>query len=136
MKTYTVTPCRILDTRNPGAGGRLPANACRPVDVIGALSAQGGAASCGIPSTATGVHLNIIAVNPTGPGYLTMYPYGSSPPLASVLNFLAGQTIANGVLLPICDPAATTCTRDLLVQTGPSATHIVIDVTGYVAPAP
>jgi hypothetical protein len=135
-KTYTVTPCRILDTRTAGAGGPIGANACRPVHVVGALSFQGGASTCGIPANAIGVHINVVAVSPPFAGHLTVYPYGSSLPLASVLNFSPGQTVANGVLIPICDPNVSMCSQDLLVQTGPSSTHAVIDVTGYVAPAP
>ena len=34
-------------------------------------------------------------VVPIGPGYLTVYPCAAGLPLASNLNFAAGQTVAN-----------------------------------------
>jgi hypothetical protein len=52
------------------------------------------------------------------------------------LNFAAGQTIANGVLVPICDDdVITICSADFTITMGPASAHIVIDVTGYLRPA-
>jgi glucose/arabinose dehydrogenase len=133
-KTFTVPPCRVLDTRNPGGGGVLAGNACRNVRVTGSGLNQGAASTCGVPTTATGVHVNVVAVGPTMFGHLTVFPFGWSPPLASTINFTPGQNVANGILLPICDEAAgSTCMSDLVLQAGPSASHVVIDVTGYTA---
>jgi hypothetical protein len=102
------------------------------------INGQGGAASCGIPPEATGVFANVAAVLPQGSAmsnYLTVHPYGESRPLASAVNYLSGVTaLANGMLVPLCDPAAATCDYDLNVynHTG-LAVHLVIDVTGYLA---
>jgi hypothetical protein len=58
-------------------------------------------------------------------------------PLASTLNFSVGQTIANGVLIPICDEdVIATCDADFTVTMGPASADIVIDVTGYLRPTP
>jgi hypothetical protein len=136
-KTFTVPPCRVLDTRNSGGGGMLTANACRTLRVTGTGLGQGGASTCGVPTTATGVHVNVTAVGPTTFGHLTVFPFGWSPPLASMLNFAPGQVVANGVLAPICDEAlGGACPSDLVIQTGPSGTHLVVDVTGYIVPSP
>ena len=134
--TFTVSPCRVLDTRISSPVGPIPANGTRNILVAGSLagSGQGGASDCGVPDPgATGVFINVVAVNAAGPGHLTVYPFGSSLPLASTLNFTTGQTIANGVLVPICTPSAS-CTLDLSITMGPSGAHVVIDVTGYLAP--
>jgi len=132
-KTFTVPPCRIVDTRV--AGGVIPGNTSRSFLAAGALSGQGGASNCNIPrGAAKGVYLNVVAVWPSGPGYLTMYPASSEQPLASTLNFGAGQTIANGVLVPICDPTMGSCPFDITVYMGQSSSHVVIDVSGYVGP--
>src|SRR4030095_5759661 len=72
-KTFTVPPCRVLDTRISGGGGTLAANACRTVRVTGSGLAQGGAAACGVPATATAVHVNVVAVSPAAPGYLSVF---------------------------------------------------------------
>ena len=136
LKTFTVLPCRVVDTRV--AGGVIPAGGSRTFHVAGPLSGQGGASDCQVPfPQARGVHINVVVVGPSGNGHLTVYPYPLSLPLASTLNFSAGQTIANGVLVPICDEAAADCTPgDITVTMGPAGSHIVIDVTGYVRPLP
>src|SRR5206468_2495338 len=93
--TATVTPARILDTRN-GTGG-----------VNGAV---GGAQSISVQATgvggipATGVSavvLNVTVVTPTSGGYLTVYPAGAALPLASNLNFAATQTVPNLVVAKV-----------------------------------
>ena len=137
--TFTVPPCRVLDTRLSTPLGPLPANGTRNILVAGDLTAggtvnQGGATNCGVPDPgATGVFINVVAVNAGGPGHLTIYPFGTSLPLASALNFTTGQTIANGVLVPICTPAAS-CIFDLSITMGPAGAHVVIDITGYLLP--
>ncbi len=149
QKVYTVSPCRVVDTRGADpqlstfSGDRLAPGETVSFYVTGNLiNGQGGAASCGIPPEATGVFANVVAVRPQGSAisnYLTVYPYGESGPLASTVNYPADITaLANGVLVPLCDPAAATCDYDLDVynHTG-LAVHLVIDVTGYLAaPAP
>ncbi len=133
-KTYTVTPCRVLDTRSSTPPGPIPGSGARSISVAGSLAGlgQGGAADCGVPSRATGVYINVVAVGAAGPGHLTVYPFGSSLPLASTLNFTTGQTVANGVLVPVCMPFAS-CAAELTIQMGPAAAHVVVDVTGYLA---
>ncbi len=133
-RTHTVTPCRVLDTRVSTTPGPIPGGSARSLSVGGSLAGlgQGGAADCGVPAGATGVFVNVVAVGAAGPGHLTVYPSGSALPLASTINFSTGDTVANGVLVPICLPAAA-CPSDLTIQMGPAAAHVVIDVTGYLA---
>jgi hypothetical protein len=133
-KTYTVPPCRVLDTRLSSPPGPIAGAAARDVRVVGPLGGlQGGAADCGVPVGATSVFINVVAVGGGGPGHLTAYPSGSALPLASTLNFSTGDTVANGVLIPVCTPYAS-CAADVTIQMGPAAAHLVIDVTGYVGP--
>jgi hypothetical protein len=136
LKTFTVPPCRVVDTRV--AGGVIPGGGSRNFHVAGLLSGQGGAGDCQVPfPQAKGVHINLVAVGPDGHGHLTVYPYPLSLPLASTLNFSPGQTIANGVLVPICDMTTANCDGgDVTVTMGPASAHIVIDVTGYLQPPP
>jgi subtilisin len=134
-KTFTVTPCRLVDTRI--AGGPIPANGFRSFLASGPLSGQGGASTCMVPlGPGKAVHINVVAVTPSGPGHLTIHPYPSPLPLASTINFSSGQTIANGVLIAICDRSTTSCSFDFTVTMGPAAADVVIDVTGYLGPKP
>jgi len=133
FKNFTVTPCRLVDTRL--AGGAIPANGFRSFLATGALGGQGGVANCNIPSAfAKAVYINVVAVGPAGPGHLTVHPYPSPVPIASTLNFSTGQTIANGVMVPICDANTSVCAADFTVTMGPAAAHLVIDISGYLGP--
>jgi hypothetical protein len=132
---YTpVAPCRIVDTRV--AGGPIAANTQRSFQVTGStgFDAQGGnLAGCAIPSGATAVMANLVAVSPAGAGNLRAWPFGQAVPFAAVINYAAvpGLAIANGLTLPICDPAVSVCSLDLAVQADVSATHLVVDVYGF-----
>ncbi len=140
-----VTPCRIIDTRLTAAGALVPGGA-RSFVVSGSsatlFGAQGGSATgCGIPTgAAVSAFVNFVAVSPSGAGNLRTWAYSAAPPpppLAAILNYasISGLAIANGVTAPLCDPLATTCTYDILVQAFGSDTHVVADVMGYFRPA-
>ena len=131
-----VAPCRIVNT--VATATPLAANTSRNFYVNGnaaaVFEAQGGVAGgCGIPDSATAVEMNFIAVGPAGAGDLRAFPFGSSVPNASVINYanLPGLNIANGIAQPVCDASATTCSFDLIVQADVSATHVIVDVVGY-----
>ncbi len=132
---YTpVPPCRIIDTRL--AGGPIVPGTPRTFHVTGTtgFDTQGGhAGGCGIPAGATGAMLNFVAVSPAGPGDLRAWPFGEAVPLASIINYAAvsGLNLANGAVVRLCDPAATTCTFDLSVQADVSAADLVVDVMGF-----
>ena len=139
---YTpVTPCRVFDTRT--AGGALAPGVPRSLVVAGSerFEAQGGkAGGCGVPlGPATAVVLNLVAVAPHGSGNLRAWAANDpapAPPLASALNFSSVPglyALANGLDLPICDPAAvgSVCSSDLLLEANGSSTDVVGDVFGY-----
>ena len=76
---------------------------------------QGGTAGgCGVPTDATVAMINFVAVAPNGPGNVTGASFPNAMPSAgSIINYqqLTPQlNIANGVLFPICDGDALTCT--------------------------
>jgi hypothetical protein len=83
---------------------------------------------CGIPSTARAVAANVTVTRPTaGPGFFAVYAAGTSQPLVSTVNFVAGQTRAANAVLPLGAGG------DIAVFCGqPSGTaDAVIDVNGY-----
>ena len=95
------------------------------------FSFQGGNdGPCGIPfNVAVAVAMNITATGATGLGYLTAWALASNQPLASILNYTAGQNIANAAIVPVLPGTGV----DFNVYAGQSTTHIVIDVLGYFA---
>jgi ELWxxDGT repeat protein len=121
---YTVTPCRLADTRNPpgpSGGPALGAQAIRTFPVTGG--------ACGVPSTAVAVSVNLAAVEAAAAGYLTLFGSGApGPPLVSTVNFSSGQTRANNAVVPL----ATDGTGTVRVKNGSAgAVHFVLDVNGY-----
>jgi hypothetical protein len=118
---YTVTPCRVFDTREaagPWGGPRLAAGSERMFTVGG---------RCGIPATARAVSVNVTVTEPTDFGFLVLFPGGGPPPLASAINFRPGQTRANNAIVTL-GPGG-----DLVVRTGMASGGVqaILDVSGY-----
>lgn len=135
-----VNPCRIVDTRL-AAAGMLVGGTTRTFDVVGPntnYASQGGTASgCGIPGFAANagkvqaVAVNVVAVNPTGEGFLMVWPSDQAAPLASTLNFqklVPSMSIANGVIVPVRQDAQG---GDIKIAAGVASTDVVVDITGY-----
>lgn len=115
---YTLSPCRVIDTRQAGEGPALAAGGTRIVTMIG---------RCGIPSTATSIALNVTVTQPTALGHLTVYPAGNPLPSSSTINYRAGQTRANNAVVPLGAGGAIAVSSGQISGT----THFVIDVNGF-----
>jgi YVTN family beta-propeller protein len=112
-------PVRVLDTRN-GTGGYDA-----PVGPGGTISLQLTGAD-GVPATGvTAVVLNVTATDPTASSYVTVYPDGETRPTASNLNFTAGQTIPNLVIVPVGADG------DIDFYNNTGSTDLVADLAGY-----
>jgi hypothetical protein len=123
LSFYTLTPCRLLDTRQafgPYGGPALPPLRQRVVVATG---------RCGIPASARAISANVTVVGAPGPGHLTFFPGNAAPGLTSTVNFRAGQTRSNNAVLML----ASSGSGALGVQSGTAAgsTHVLIDVNGY-----
>jgi N-acetylneuraminic acid mutarotase len=121
---HTVTPCRVVDTRNPDGptgGPVLAGGSTRAFPVTGG--------ACGIPATALAVSVNLTAVGAVANGYLTLFPGDApGPPLASHVNFAAGVTRANNAVAALAGDGTGT----IKVRNGSvGAVHFVLDVNGY-----
>jgi hypothetical protein len=90
-------PVRVLDTRHSIGAPTKPLGANSTLNL--AVSGHNGVPSTGV----TAVVLNVTVVNSTTGGYVTAYPDGRARPATSSLNFVAGQTIANVVTVPVID---------------------------------
>lgn len=119
---YTVTPCRVVDTRDPEGprGGPILASG-----VPRLFTVEG---ECEIPSTASSVSVNITVVSPTAAGHLTLYPGGQTPPQTSTINFGAGQARANNAILPLSADGVISARPVVL---GNGKVHLIIDINGY-----
>jgi hypothetical protein len=125
-----VTPCRIVDTRV--VGGMIPTDGVRDFNSSGTdFLAQGGSETdCGIPADVAAVIMNVTVVDSTRMGYLTVFPYGLTRPLASALNYLAGEIKGNELI-----------SRQTMGQPfdfsiyANGETHVVVDVAGYFSAA-
>lgn len=119
-----LTPCRLIDTRQPANAPAIAAGSTRTFTVQGA---------CGVPAGAKAAALNITAFNPTHSGHLRVFPSDIALPNASTLNFQASTVIANGAIVPLA-----TATPDLSIfaflSNAGGSTHVIVDVTGYFAP--
>jgi len=110
----TLTPTRILDTRTTGT--RITTTPTR-LRVTGRNT---------LPSTGVAaVALNVTATQPTGTGFVTVYPCGT-PPNTSNLNITLGQDIPNAVIAPL-----STSGDICIIASVP--THLIIDLSAWFA---
>jgi flagellar basal body rod protein FlgF len=84
-----------------------------------------------IPAGATAAVLNVTAVNPAGPGFLSVYPEGNARPLASNVNYV-GKAVANRVVVPLSTTGGSL--GQITVYSSQSA-DVVVDVSGYFSAA-
>lgn len=117
---YALTPCRVVDTRNPVAtnGGPALTTATRDFQVRG---------NCGVPLTAKAVIINVTVTGATTGSWITLWPSGGSKPWVSAINFDATTpALANGAFV-----ALSANTNDLSVSNAVGSVHCIIDVSGY-----
>lgn len=135
-----LTPARLADTRCaaspqpgfcsaenlPGANSQLGSVQPGTGGILGvAVRGQGGVAM----GSAAAV-LNVTVTNTSGPGFLTAFPEGSQPPLASNLDWVAGQTTSNRVIVPVGGDGKVDFFNGAV---GP--VDVVVDVVGYFSDA-
>lgn len=114
----SVPPFRILDTRPSQTLGPGWATDFQVTGVAGS----------GIP--ASGVQaalLNVTVTNTTRNSYLSIYPEQSGPGTTSNLNWSAGQTVANLVVVPLSVNGRATAYNNA------GTADVIVDVAGYVS---
>ncbi|MBI5090008.1 MAG: putative Ig domain-containing protein, partial [Actinobacteria bacterium] len=110
-----VSPVRVLDTRTTT---KLDAGSVLELPVT---------AEWGVDAGATSVVVNVTATEPETDGFVTVYPCGTAMPLASAVNFEAGETVPNLVVVPI-GADRRVCLYSM------SRTHLVVDLNGFHSP--
>src|SRR5829696_7087168 len=84
-----IVPCRLFDTRaDQSVGSRTS-----PLNTQDTFTQQvtGTNGNCTIPAAATAVALNVTTDRATGDSFLTLWPADTARPLASNLNWVAGD---------------------------------------------
>ena len=122
-----LTPARLLDSRPSAA---QPAddgvNTARAAGSVTTLQVAGRGGVLGGATTAV---LNVTAVSPAGGGYLTVYPCDATRPNTSNLNYVAGVTRANLVVVKV--PTSGPNAGKVCIFTS-QVTHLLADVVGQV----
>jgi len=114
-----VTPARLMDTRQ-GLGGLVLAPHERR-DLV--VQRQGG-----LPDAAIGaVALNVTVTEPSQAGFLTVWPSDVDRPLASSLNFVAGKTTPNAVVVGVGSGGR------ISIYNSAGNTQVIVDVAGWFA---
>ena len=123
LEFYTVTPCRMVDTRNaagPLGGPALQAGATR-IFVVASV--------CSVPSAAKALSVNVTVAQPAAAGDLRLLP-GNLPtlPLVSSISFAAGQVRANNAVVLLASDGS----GSIQVKTDSAGSvHFILDVNGY-----
>jgi uncharacterized repeat protein (TIGR03803 family) len=126
VQFVTLTPCRVVDTRN------APGPFCGPP--IGGLSFRSFPLSmsgnpCGIPASAVAYSLNVTLIPGPKLGYLTIWPAGEGQPVVSTMNSPDGRVKANAAIIPAGTPSGSV---SVYVT---DTTNVVLDIDGYFTPS-
>jgi hypothetical protein len=120
----SLSPTRLLDTRDGTGAARAP------VGALGSIAVQI-TGRPGVPAEVSAVVVNVTVTSPTQGGYITAYADGADRPTASNLNFVAGQTIPNLVVVPV---GANGGIR--LFDGSGGTVHLIADIAGYYLAGP
>lgn len=108
-----IPPERLFDTRQASDTTQLIAGQTRAIGV-GHLGGEQVKAAA----------LNLTIVNPAGTGFLSVFPCDSAVPATSIVNFGAGETVANSVNI------ATAADESVCFRSS-ADTELVVDATGW-----
>ena len=121
----SVDPTRLLDTRVGNGIGQWPVPGDSWISVQ--VTARGDVPAIDVAAVVT----NVTVTAPAASGFITVYPYGSSEPTASNLNFTAGQTIPNLAAVKVGGNG-----RISLTNNSPGNVDLIADIAGYFLGSP
>ena len=116
LALYTVTPCRVADTRFPTGSPAFE----------GTTTAHIAGGSCTVPSAARAFVVNATVVPVQSLGWLTLWPDAVTQPGASTLNAYDGAVTSNMAIVPTTD--------GILGAYAANPTYLILDLSGYFAP--
>ena len=118
---YTITPCRVADTRDPpGPFGGPPLTPA--ADRLFAVAGR-----CGIPTDASAVAFNFTVTQSAASGDIQVYPAGVPLPVPATIFYRAGRTLAKNGILAL----GTGGSIGTHVTQAVGTVDLIIDATGY-----
>jgi len=123
--TVSITPCRLVDTR-PGGSNVGPRSTPLGQGESFNVRATGRSTNCQIPVAATSVMMNVTVVNGNANSYLTVWPFGSSRPTASNLNWRAGDGATPNFVNSAIGPVGLISFYNFA-----GTVDVIVDVTAY-----
>jgi hypothetical protein len=115
LEFSSVTPCRLVDTRQTG----VPIQGGTSQNFI--IPQLGG---CGIPTSAQAYSLNVTVVPHGALGFLTIWPAGLAQPGVSTMNSRDGRTKAEAAIVQAG-------TNDAVSIYASDTTDVILDISGY-----
>lgn len=109
-----ISPTRVLDTRTAGI----------PLYSGGSRSLDTG----GVVGPAAAIVANVTSIKSLGDGFVTAFPSSTERPLASTLNYVRDETVANMAIVATSTVGASVYANRL--------TQLVVDVTGWFTGTP
>lgn len=121
---FLTVPLRAYDSRIAPAT-KMAAGETRVV-ALGTGKDSANSTAIAVPPGATAAIVTVTATETGGPGYLTVYSAAITTPATSNVNFFdVGATV--GVNTQVAVDAA----GQIKITAGPAATHVLVDVVGY-----
>ena len=115
LQFSSVTPCRLIDTRQTGQPIQGGTSQNFAIPQLG---------GCNIPTSASAYSLNVTVVPQGSLGYLTVWPAGLAQPGISTMNSRDGRTKAEAVIVQAG-------TNDSISIYASNTTNVILDVNGY-----
>jgi hypothetical protein len=116
LSLYTLTPCRIEDTRLPAGNPAF----------TGTIAVTALGVPCGVPPQASALVFNATVVPSGSLGYLSLWANGGAQPVVSTLNSLDGSVMSNMAVVPT--------TNGLVNAFAAGTTYLILDISGYFSP--
>ncbi len=116
-----LSPCRLADTRGNGFGGAFGPPSMAP-SAPRDFSVGG---NCGVPADAQAVSFNFTVARTQALGWMTAYPQGTPWGGTSILNYVAGQIVANNAIVPLG------ATGQITAEVRGGQADLIIDINGY-----
>jgi hypothetical protein len=124
LSYYTVTPCRIIDTRSAAGAFGGPA-------LNGTVRSFKIAGNCGVPTSAKAILVNVAAINAPAAGEVALYPGNMTlAPATRTISFNAGQVLSNNAVVGLATDGSGTMDALARFPDG-SQVNVAVDIYGY-----
>jgi hypothetical protein len=121
MDFFTLTPCRLIDTRGPHGALGGPALDTGDTRVFAVANA------CGVPLAARALSVSFAATGSTAPGNIRLFPSDAPLPLTSSINYTSGATRSSNAIIGLSSFGELSA----FVGGAGGTVDLIVDVNGY-----